>query len=108
MWRVICRVSGGVTGTRMTELKRLGKLARFDTREDAQLEADRLIKSMNHEHSVAYFEYWPGQVIDDCPDHRGPCDPGAYGYCRYCGRMVMTASERDEAIARAQGARWEV
>jgi hypothetical protein len=55
---VMCRVSGGVTGTREAPLKHLGTLALFDTREAAQAKADELNRKMNHPSSVASFRYW--------------------------------------------------
>ncbi len=58
MFIVMCRVSGGVTGTREAPLKRLGQIAYFATREEAQLEAARLNTTMNHTYSTADFRYW--------------------------------------------------
>ena len=57
MWRVWCRVSGGVTGTRESYLKSDGKLAEFPTFEEANARAEELNKSMNHEYSRAFFSY---------------------------------------------------
>jgi hypothetical protein len=41
---VMCRVSGGVTGTREALLKENGVVVRFETREAAQAEVNRLMK----------------------------------------------------------------
>lgn len=54
---VWCRVSGGVTGTREAWLKSNGTLVLFDTRAEAEAEASRLNKQMNHPHSTADFRY---------------------------------------------------
>jgi hypothetical protein len=56
MFRILCRVSGGVTGTRTGYLKRNGKVVEFDIRETAQSEADRL-NAVKHEHTTASFSY---------------------------------------------------
>ena len=56
---VMCRVSGGFTGTREAVLKDADRREkRFDTFADAQAEAARLNRTMNHAHSVADFRYW--------------------------------------------------
>lgn len=59
---VMCRVSGGVTGTRETQLKANGAVKYFDTREAAQAEATRLMRAMNNPYSVADFRYWPEEA----------------------------------------------
>lgn len=53
-----CRVSGGVTGTRQSVLKHGGKVEYFESREAAELRASHLRRQMNHQYSVATFEYW--------------------------------------------------
>lgn len=58
-WFVMCRVSGGVTGTRMALLKADGQTQRFGSQAEAQAEADRLNAKMNNRYSVADFRYWP-------------------------------------------------
>lgn len=59
MFIVMCRVSGGVTGTREAKAKdKDGKVYRFETREEAQKLADEWTKRMNHSFSVADFYYW--------------------------------------------------
>lgn len=59
MWNVMCRVSGGVTGTREALLKSLGTVVDFPSYDEAKAEADRLNATMNHEYSKADFRYWP-------------------------------------------------
>lgn len=56
---VMCRVSGGVTGTRTALAKADGKVKTFPTFEAAADEADRLLKLYNNSYSKAHFEYWP-------------------------------------------------
>lgn len=58
MFYVMCRVSGGVTGTREALLKANGVVVEFETREAAETKAKHLNREMNHEHSVAFFQYW--------------------------------------------------
>jgi hypothetical protein len=60
MYQVMCRVSGGVTGTREAVLKnRDGREQSFDTREQAQAEAARLTQQMNNNrYRTADFRYW--------------------------------------------------
>ncbi len=56
---VMCRVSGGVTGTREAQLKANGVPVFFDTRDAAQAKADDLLQKMNNNaYAVAYFQYW--------------------------------------------------
>ena len=56
---VMCRVSGGVTGTRQAPLKQSdGEIRYFNTREEANTEADRLNRTMNNQYSKADFSYW--------------------------------------------------
>ena len=58
MFKVMCRVSGGVTGTREQLLKNRGGDIVFATREEAEAEAAEMMKRMNHAYSVADFKYW--------------------------------------------------
>jgi hypothetical protein len=59
MFIVMCRVSGGVTGTREAVLKRDGVTQTFETRESAQAEATRMDQQNNgNPHRVADFRYW--------------------------------------------------
>jgi hypothetical protein len=58
MYYVMCRVSGGVTGTRQTLLKSNGTVQTFDSRESAEAKAADLNKKMNNAYSVADFRYW--------------------------------------------------
>jgi hypothetical protein len=57
---VMCRVSGGVTGTREAPLKgRDGQVRRFDTLAEADAEARRLRDQMrNDPYRTATFQYW--------------------------------------------------
>lgn len=56
---VMCRVSGGITGTREAPLKRDGAVIHFDTREQAEKEARRLETKMNGApYRTADFRYW--------------------------------------------------
>jgi hypothetical protein len=57
-YHVMCRVSGGRSGTRTALLKDNGTVVVFNTYEEAQKEAHRLQRAMNTEYSVALFEYW--------------------------------------------------
>lgn len=61
-FRVMCRVSGGVTGTRgPSPLKLHGIEQRYESRElasRAALEAKAAVSP----HAVALFEYWPEEV----------------------------------------------
>ena len=58
-WVILCRVSGGVTGTREAFLKQADRVEVFPTRAAAQAVADRLELQMNHEHARATFTYQP-------------------------------------------------
>ncbi len=62
MFYVLCRVSGGYTGTHTALLKSNGVVQQFDTREAAENEARRLNRKMNNAYSVADFHY---RAIDD-------------------------------------------
>jgi len=57
-----CKVSGGVTGTRFGIYKKNGVVQEFDTREEADAMAKSLVRAMNHEKSVAKFEYWAEEL----------------------------------------------
>lgn len=58
MFRILCEVSGGVTGYRSATLKHNGVEMTFDTREDAQAECDRLMDRTNgNPHRTADFRY---------------------------------------------------
>jgi len=55
-WRVWCRVSGGVTGTREAWLKNgNGVIEEFDTREEAQAVASRLNATMGRNSAVSFY-----------------------------------------------------
>lgn len=56
---VMCRVSGGMTGTRTGVLKEDGEVVRFETFSAAQDKADELTKNMNGHRGTASFQYWP-------------------------------------------------
>lgn len=64
MWAVGVSVSGGVTGHRVSRVKRDGEVRLFETREEAQAEADRL--AGEHQYPPfspsgrpnATFDYW--------------------------------------------------
>jgi len=62
MFQILARVSGGITGTREAILKNNGVEQYFETREAAQIEANRLNKEMNRPESAASFRY---TVIDE-------------------------------------------
>ena len=59
MIKVLCRVSGGVTGTREAYLKDAqGTERRFDTMQEAEAEATSLTQKMNsNPHRTADFRY---------------------------------------------------
>lgn len=60
---VMCRVSGGITGTREAPLKRDGAVIYFDTREKAETEARRLESKMDGSpYRTADFRYWAERV----------------------------------------------
>jgi hypothetical protein len=61
-WRVMCRVSGGVTGTRgPTPLRSGGREARFPTFEAADAHARALLAGVSP-HATCRFEYWAEKV----------------------------------------------
>jgi len=57
MYNIMCRVSGGVTGTREALLKSNGKVQEFETKEEAERRAAELNQKMNHQNSTAFFSY---------------------------------------------------
>jgi hypothetical protein len=64
-YRIRCRVSGGVTGTRESELQEGDKPARFTTREQAQARVDWLMEHVaRNPHRKATFEYWLEPIYD--------------------------------------------
>lgn len=72
---VMCKVSGGVTGTREAPLKRDGIVQYFDTRQEAQDTASK----MNYAHEVtrefssvnrAEFHYWVEEREELWPNRR--------------------------------------
>lgn len=58
-WIVMCRVSGGVTGTREAVLKANGVTQYFGSEAAARAKAQELNAKMNNAYSVANFKYWP-------------------------------------------------
>lgn len=56
-FKVLCRVTGGVTGTRESFLKSNGKVKTFATREEAQAEATRLNRLTAHTAAPVFFSY---------------------------------------------------
>lgn len=59
MFRIMCRVSGGVTGTREGLLMSKGIVRDFETKAEAEAEARRFNEQMNgNPHRVADFRYW--------------------------------------------------
>ena len=59
MFRVMCRVSGGVTGTREGLMKKNGVELVFKTRAEAQEAATRATKDFQgNPYRVADFRYW--------------------------------------------------
>lgn len=57
MWVIQCMVTGGVTGTRVSLLKRRDKVCYFKCRNEAQARADALEKSANDAYATARFYY---------------------------------------------------
>lgn len=56
---VMCRVSGGVTGTRQSELKKDGTIQIFDQRDEAERKAVELTAKLNSDpYRTAAFQYW--------------------------------------------------
>ena len=59
MYIVMCRVSGGVTGTRQVPLKANGAVIEFGARQYAQEAADRLQRDVaENSNRTADFQYW--------------------------------------------------
>ena len=74
MFIIMCRVSGGITGTREGPLKNEGRIRRFADKDEAQELADELSDRYNgNPHRHADFKYW---VVAD-PDY----DPSPW--CSY-------------------------
>ena len=68
MFIVMCRVSGGITGTREGPLKANGNVVKFDDYEDAENIATELSDRYNdNPNRQADFKYW---VVAD-PDYDG-------------------------------------
>lgn len=63
-WRVRCRVSGGVTGTREAWLKSDGIVADFVSEAEAQRTADECRTRAGRLGTGTLFEYWPVRVAD--------------------------------------------
>ena len=57
-WIVMCRVSGGVTGTREAPLKSNGQIKEFADAAEARAEAARLTRNMDFGCSSARYQYW--------------------------------------------------
>jgi len=59
VWRVMCRVSGGVTGTRTAYLKgKDGQVQSFANQAEAAAEAARCLRFMSSGLRTTHFEYW--------------------------------------------------
>jgi hypothetical protein len=61
---VMCRVSGGITGTREAPLKEGGYVKYFNTLDDAKSEADVLneMRAQGDMYRSARFKYWAEEV----------------------------------------------
>jgi hypothetical protein len=60
VWKVRCRVSGGVTGTREAFLRIDGNVWESQDEHRAVAQAKELTEKMNsNPHGTATFEYWP-------------------------------------------------
>lgn len=58
-YMVMCRVSGGVTGTREAALKADGEVRYFGTHAEAQAVATKLMaQTMGNPYRTADFSYW--------------------------------------------------
>lgn len=57
MFRIKCRVSGGVTGTREAYMKESGVIQYYPTRREAQAIADHRNKVSNGPYKTADFSY---------------------------------------------------
>ncbi len=60
-WIVMCKVSGGVTGTRQGPLKTDGQIVKFETKDAAQQRADALLRAVSP-YNKATFSYWVAPV----------------------------------------------
>lgn len=69
MYIIRARVTGGVTGTRTAPVKDSdGAVKRFDTFEEASVEASNLMRKANHNpFRTADFAYWPEEETDATP-----------------------------------------
>ena len=60
MYYVMCRVSGGITGSREGLLKgHDGQVKEFETWQEAKDEADMIMAGIRLGNSTASFQYWP-------------------------------------------------
>jgi hypothetical protein len=57
-WRILCEVSGGITGYNQAYLKADGEECEF-TEDEARIRANELTATMNKPHSRATFKYTP-------------------------------------------------
>lgn len=57
MFKVMCRVSGGVTGTRTAELRNANGPMRFTTREEAEVAVKKCYDDIGPIRT-ATFQYW--------------------------------------------------
>jgi len=57
MFRIKCRVSGGVTGTRESYMKENGVVMYFDDKAEAQVIADHNNQERNGPYATATFRY---------------------------------------------------
>lgn len=57
MWKVMCQVSGGVTGTRTAQLRDEKGPMRFTTREGAEAQVKKCYDSLGSIRA-AVFKYW--------------------------------------------------
>jgi len=59
MFVVMCKVSGGVTGTRISQMKRNGELVWFDTKDEAEYAAQQARETIaRNRFQTAHFQYW--------------------------------------------------
>jgi len=68
-WRVRCRVSGGVTGTREAWMKSGGIVADFTSEAEARETAEEMLRKWgrvtgNRPRMTATAHYWPVRVSD--------------------------------------------
>ena len=56
-YKIECSVSGGVTGSRQSDLKHNGETVIFPDRQTAKAEASRLATQANSGYSSAFFTY---------------------------------------------------